>query len=142
MTVAQDCVNFSPSYDANRHRVTHVDASIPVMKKYAELGLCGLSMEYQYGGSQLPLHAALLARVPFLVANEKLAAACFSSSSGFTALYDCCFADTYGAEQGVPNLDKDVMFTSIANGINYGAVCMSGRVTDMTEAGDAASIDG
>lgn len=119
--------------------MTHVGAAIPAMKKYAELGLCGLSMEYQYGGSQLPLHAALLARVPFLVANEKLAAACFSSSSGFTALYNRCFADAYGAEQDFPNLDKDVVFTSIANGINYGAVCLSGR-TNAT--GDAEVLEG
>lgn len=108
--------------------MSHVEGAVPAMKKYAELGLCGLSMDYEFGGSQLPLHTALLARLPFVVANEKLAAPCFISSSGFSALYNRCFHYAYGAEQDFPGAEKDSMMTTIANGINYGAVCLSGRV--------------
>jgi hypothetical protein len=117
--------------------VTHVEAAVQAMKKYAELGFCGLSMDYQYGGSQLPLHTAFLARLPFLIANDQLASSYFRCSSGFTFLYNFCFHGVYGAEQDFSNLDKDVMFTTIANGINYGAVCLSAHA----KAGDL-SIQG
>ena len=110
------------------------------MKKYAELGFCGLSMDYEYGGSQLPLHTAFLARLPFLVANDQLAASCCRASSEFASLYDFCAAGSslYGAEQDFPNLAKDAMFTTLANGINYGAVCLSGQAA----AGDMAAVEG
>lgn len=103
------------------------------MKKYAELGFCGLSMDYQYGGSQLPLHAAFLARLPFLVANDggTLATSYFRSSEGFTSLYKFCFDGVYGAETDFPNLDKDLILTTIANGINYGLVCLPKHLADV-----------
>ena len=134
----QDCKKFSPSYSAHSHFVTQVDSTVPAMKKYAELGLCGLSMEYQYGGSQLPFYQAILARIPFFVANEALSAPYLNSSNGFVELYDHCFNGLHMTEQDFPDLNKDFIYTHIAHGINYGAVCMSGKTTT----GDSTTSEG
>ena len=128
----QECIQFAPSYDRTRHSVSQVEAAKDAMAQYGELGFCGLSMAFQFGGSQLPQHEAFLARLPFLVANDggSLAPAYFQSSSSFTTLYDACCEGVYGAGadaggvHDVPNLDKDVLFTTLASGINYGAVIL------------------
>ena len=108
------------------------------MKKYAELGFCGLAMDYQYGGSQLPLHVALLPRIPFIVANSLVNAIYFRPTSGFVALLNFCSDDTYGQVPKSPYVDKDSLFTSIAIGNMHGAVCFP----RYHEEGDLTSIEG
>jgi alkylation response protein AidB-like acyl-CoA dehydrogenase len=71
-----------PVYDREKDIVTHMPEQVEAMKRYKELGFLGLLADYEHGGSQVPVHIAALARLPFTTANVGLGGTYVDLSNG------------------------------------------------------------
>lgn len=93
--------------------MSHSEEQVELIKRFSENGYPILVMDFENGGSQLPLHIGLLARIPFIAAN-----------SGLTGKY---FDNTYLAmhvlkHSRMPNKDSHISY--LASGQVFGSLCL------------------